>query len=127
MLINAFQYLQSAKEALTCVGAEASSCKDARRILTVLPKLHFDSCLALMLFIATILAQNELEIDSLAWSDTAFWAHQCMIGGGVDRSTLQQHSSNRGQLQTLDIFTDRWGLEDFTPALELRWKAAKDS
>lgn len=106
---------------MICVGAEIANCKDAQRILVVLPKLHFDSCLALMLFIATLLVQHRAEIDSLAWSDAAFWAHQCMIGGGIERTSLQ-NSTDRAKVEQMDVFIDRWGLDDYKPALDLRWK-----
>ena len=56
-----------------------------------------------MLFIATLLAHSKAEAHSKAWVKSAFWAHECMIGGGID------------------VFLDRGGIEDYQPALNL-WR-----
>jgi len=104
----------SAKEALICAGAVINE-SDEGKILKVLPRLHFDSCLALMLFIATLLANDTSEKHSLRWTETAFWAHQCTIGGG---------STNTKQAKA-NVFLDRWDLKEFQPALEIHRKAVE--
>lgn len=76
---------------------------DEQRPLGELPKLHFDPSLALMLFIATLLARNGAIQHSISWTSSAFRAHQCMIGGGYD------------------VFLDRWNLEEYKPALDSQW------
>lgn len=103
----------SAKEALTCAGAVLND-QDTGKVLQMLPRPHFDACVALMLFIATELATIGAKEQSLRWTKTAFWAHECTIGGGAE----DLNASSKG-----DVFVDRWGTKDFQPALDLRCKA----
>ena len=74
------------------------------RPLNVLPRLHFDSALALLLFAATLLAQHGQTMRSRAWTASAFWAHECMVGGGIE------------------VFLDRWSVQEYQPALQL-WQS----
>jgi hypothetical protein len=103
--------ITSSEEALTCCGAILNEDCEGK-ILQALPRPHLDSCIALMLFVATLLANDGSEKLSLRWTETAFWAHQCTIGGG----------STDKELADTDVFLDRWGVKEFQPALDLRRK-----
>lgn len=109
-------YLQTAIDALQSVGAQVDAGRedDTSGVLLVLPRLHMDLAIELMLFIAVLRANSETSAAAVAphsaessqskqWTRAAFWAHQCMIGGDQD------------------VFSDRWDTADFAPALRV-WK-----
>ncbi|MCO5613816.1 hypothetical protein L7F22_068094 [Adiantum nelumboides] len=90
-------------KAVRCVGGsiEVNNDNPQKGVFITLPRLHMDGVIGLILLVAVILANAKLKQKATSWCRAAFYAHQCMIGGG------------------LDVFMDRWQVVEFEPALIL--------
>lgn len=71
-----------------------------RGIFVELPRLHMDSAIELILFIAVLLTNTIGSQFAQRWVTAAYYGHQCMIGGGRE------------------VFLDRWNTAEFAPALQ---------
>lgn len=103
-LISTGSAVEAVTEAIRCVGGKVVHDKlDERQgVLHELPRLHIDGAIALLLLVAVLYANQASKLhqhQAQAWTQAAFWAHQCMIGGGMD------------------VFLDRWGVPEYRPAL----------
>ncbi|PWN35306.1 uncharacterized protein FA14DRAFT_39985 [Meira miltonrushii] len=90
-------------KAVQCVGGsiEVNNDNSQKGIFVSLPRLHMDGVIGLILLAAVVLENAQLHQKARSWCRAAFYAHQCMIGGG------------------LDVFMDRWQVAEFEPALVL--------
>lgn len=90
-------------KAVQCVGGGIGVNNDdpQKGLFVNLPRLHMDGVIGLILLAAVVLANAKLHQKARSWCRAAFYAHQCMIGGG------------------LDVFMDRWQVAEFEPALVL--------
>jgi hypothetical protein len=82
------------------VGREAASAPE-QGYLEELPRLHIDRVIGLLLLLAVVNSNRGHKEVSLLFVQSAFWSHQCMIGGG------------------LAVFRDRWRTKEYESAVDL--------
>ncbi|KDN44243.1 hypothetical protein K437DRAFT_139704 [Tilletiaria anomala UBC 951] len=104
-------FWQSYLDALAVVGVQprqgpSASSHTSSLTCDKMPDLHFDDALACMLSIAKLYLRMEDTESAVAWTRTAFWAHECMINGGVE------------------VFMDRWGQDETYADVLHVWQTA---